>query len=88
MRLSSDTAVIYRAGGAQLSQREDIFLPPEGLQLPPDATRHQQLQPHRLQINPNWAQGYLLLRYQDGRFVPVRRGDGHRRPSITPTVRF
>jgi hypothetical protein len=88
MRLASDTAVMYAAGEARLSRREDIFLPPEGLQLPPNAASHYRVQPDRLQIDPYWAQSYLLLRYQDGRFVPVRRGDGQRHPSITPTPRF
>ena len=84
MRLAPDTAVIYAGNEARLSRQEDIFLPPEGLQLPPNATLRYQVQPYRMQIDPRWAQSYLLLRYQDGRFTPIRRGDDARRPSMTP----
>ncbi|GBC93622.1 hypothetical protein HRbin15_02123 [bacterium HR15] len=72
MRLKQNTEVIYTAGEARLTSAEDIFLPPEGLVLPPDSAGRWHIQPHRVWINPDWAQGYLLLRYQDGRFIPAR----------------
>jgi hypothetical protein len=80
MRLSPDTAVHYAAGEAWLSRREDIFLPPEGLVPPAEAAPHYQVAPQRLQIDPRWARGYLLLRYQDGRFVPIGMQRGHPAP--------
>lgn len=71
MRLTPETSVLYASGSAYLSRREDIFLPPENFPLPPDSAGKWRVQPHRVQINPHWARGYLLLRYQDGRFVPL-----------------
>ncbi|MCS7064697.1 MAG: hypothetical protein NZL85_00335, partial [Fimbriimonadales bacterium] len=47
MRLQPDTAVIYSAGTARLSRREDLFLPPEGLELPPDSVGRWRVQPER-----------------------------------------
>jgi hypothetical protein len=88
MRLASDTAVIYSSGWRRrLSRREDIFLPPEGLQLPPDATRHQHyLQPHRLQIRSELGaellatalSGWAVRARQEGRRAspPLRHLNG------------
>ncbi len=71
MRLTPKTSVQYALGAWRLSRREDIFLPPEGFLLPPHSTGKWHVQPERVQLDPDWARGYLLLRYQDGRFVPV-----------------
>ncbi|MCS7065466.1 MAG: hypothetical protein NZL85_04225, partial [Fimbriimonadales bacterium] len=71
MRLKPDTAVIYTAGKARLTRPEDIFLPPEGLPFPPNSAGKWNVQPERVQINPNWAQNYRLWRYQNGRFIPI-----------------
>ena len=72
MRLTPETAVIYAGGEAHLSRREDIFLPPEGFPMPPNNANRWHVQPHRVQMESNWAQGYWLLRYQGGQFVPAR----------------
>lgn len=71
MRLKPDAEVIYRAGEALLSHREDIFLLPEGLPLPPNSAGRWHVRPERVRIDPDWAQNYQLLRYQDGRFIPI-----------------
>lgn len=71
MRLSPDTAVLYSADEARLSRQEDLFLPPEGLPLPPQGNEWR-VQPERVVIAPDWTRPYLLLRYEDGRFLPVR----------------
>jgi hypothetical protein len=71
MRLSPDTAVLYSAGEARLSRQEDLFLPPEGLPLPPQGNEWR-VQPERVVIAPDWTRPYLLLRYEDGRFLPVQ----------------